>query len=297
MNRGLFEAVALAGLMAVFAAPTVAEDSGGTTTTAPAPSSRDVEIEGFLLDGEIVEIREIGTGITKPKRAMLRRGDATIKAAFKDVDVFVGGRTAFESGRQEVNFTDNYRYERAAYLLDRRLGLGMVPVAVIRDVNGDEGAMVEWVSDAFDEEKRREEGWEPEPKYLLSYQKSLMHLFDALIYNIDRNLGNQLYTKADWKLHLIDHTRAFRSDRALPAEFQAAPIRLPRSLVPALESLTQDELKEMFRGLVPKAQIRALMSRRDAILKKIDKDLERYGEVMVFVLEPEEATAASAATD
>jgi hypothetical protein len=297
MSRGPFEAALLVGLLLTSVVPAIAEGATDASTSVPAPSAEDLKKERFFLEGEIAEIREIGSGVTKPKRALLRIGDETMYAAFKDVDVFVGGRTAFESGRQEVNFTDNYRYERAAYLLDRRLGLGMVPVAVIREVNGNQGALVEWVSDAFDEEERREKDLEPDPRYLLSYQKSLMHLFDALIYNIDRNLGNQLYTRADWKLHLIDHTRAFRSDRALPPEFQAAPIRLPRSLLPRLESLNQDELKQMFKGLVPNAQIKALLKRRDAILKKIEKDLEKYGEVMVFVLEPDGEAAAPAATD
>ena len=40
-------------------------------------------------------------------------------------------------------------------------------------------------------------------------QVQMMNVFDALIYNTDRNRGNILITP-DWRLWMIDHTRAFR---------------------------------------------------------------------------------------
>ena len=40
---------------------------------------------------------------------------------------------------------------------NRYLGLQMVPVAVIRTVEGDEGALIQWVSDAVNEMDRREQ--------------------------------------------------------------------------------------------------------------------------------------------
>ena len=38
----------------------------------------------------------------------------------------------------------------------------------------------------------------------------VVRLFDQLIYNTDRNLGNLLIDK-DWRLWMIDHTRAFKT--------------------------------------------------------------------------------------
>ena len=40
----------------------------------------------------------------------------------------------------------------------------------------------------------------------------LVRLFDQLIYNIDRNIGNLMITN-DWRIWAIDHTRAFRIAR------------------------------------------------------------------------------------
>ena len=41
-----------------------------------------------------------------------------------------------------------------------------------------------------------------------------MRLFDSLIFNDDRNPGNYLFD-ADWKLWMIDHSRAFQMRREL----------------------------------------------------------------------------------
>ena len=59
----------------------------------------------------------------------------------------------------------------------------------------------------------------PEPG-ILNDQWAVMRMFDALINNTDRNLGNQLYTRPDWKLHLIDHTRAFSRSRKIPDTYR-----------------------------------------------------------------------------
>ena len=42
----------------------------------------------------------------------------------------------------------------------------------------------------------------------LSLQLQVVRVFDELIQNRDRNQGNILWT-SDWKMWLIDHTRAF----------------------------------------------------------------------------------------
>ena len=72
-------------------------------------------------------------------------------AAFKYVDEFKPGLTRFSSGA-EMNFSDSYKYDRAAYLLDRQLGLGMVPVAVLREYDRKQGAVIQWVANTIDEQ-------------------------------------------------------------------------------------------------------------------------------------------------
>jgi hypothetical protein len=199
--------------------------------------------EQFLLNATVVETKLIGEGITKPKKVKLELDGVTLNAAFKYHEEFRPGVTQFDQGPRELNFRDSYLFDRAAYLLDRELGMGMVPVTVLREVEGDAGALVE---------------------------------------NTDENLHNQLVTVHDWKVHLIDLTRAFRFSRKLPEEFEEKPVSLPRGLYQRLQDLKKDRLMTLMDGVLSKTQVRAILARRDAILAKIDRDIRARGEQAVF---------------
>jgi len=253
-----------------------------TSEVLVKPQMTDARIEAFLREAEIVEIKEIGTGITRPMKATLALDGETRKAAFKSVDIHKPGLTRFESGA-ELNFSDSYRYERAAYLLDRHLGMNMVPVTVLRTIDGKQGALIDWVSDAFSEAERREKKLLPADPRRLIYQRAVMTVFDTLVANSDRNLANQLITNDDWKLHLIDHSRTFRIVKDLRAGFESAPISMPEVLVPRLAALDAKVLKVLLEGMVSKAQIKAMLGRRDKILAKLERDRKQYGDEMVLV--------------
>jgi len=245
----------------------------------PAPSDR--EIERFLLEGRVISIEEIGIGVTRPRRVVLEWSDRSARAAFKTVDIAQRGKVVeFASGRRDVDFTDRFRYERAAYLLDRRLGLGMVPVAVIREIDDQQGALIEWVEGAVSEQtRRRERGDAP---LELQRQQRLMHLFDALIANDDRNLANQLITE-DGRLHLIDHSRSFRRTTKLPPVFANSLAGVTRPLLRELGSLELAGLVDVMDGTLTKVEIRAMLKRRDRILEKIAADREAVGDAAVFI--------------
>ena len=110
----------------------------------------------------------------------------------------------------------------------------------------------------------------------------MMHLFDALIGNVDRHAGNQLWTTADWKLHLIDHSRSFRNSKTLPETYEQAPSMLSRELFEGLQALDEESLVAATQGLIGKAQIESLLLRRDGILAKIARDRYEFGDDWVF---------------
>ncbi len=78
--------------------------------------------EEFLKTAEIVRFERIPEGVTKPWKLYLKKEGIEKKAAWKNVDEDLGG-----------GVMDSWRYEIAAYRLDKLIGLNMVPPTVERE--------------------------------------------------------------------------------------------------------------------------------------------------------------------
>ena len=243
----------------------------------------DQEIETILLEGRVVERENLDVGVTLPERLWLEYEGYRISAAFKHLDFERKGLTHFEKAPPQLNFKDSFRYERAAYLLDRLLGLQMVPVTVLRNVKAHKGAVVAWVEDAITEQERLRLKLAPEDTRLLIRQRAAMRLFDALVYNIDNNLGNQLWTRPDWRLHLIDHSRSFRQQSKLPASFADRPVSLGPELYDVLRSLDGPQIEAALGEVLSPREIKTLVARLKLILEKIEHDRRDYGDPFVFL--------------
>ena len=267
---------ALLVLALAWAAPAAAQSKPVWTP------ERDEEIERFLLEADIIEVVPIGTGVTNPLRLTMRLRDREMTAAFKDVNDEIQGRTTFDSGVPEYNFTDKYIYERAAYLLDRELGINMVPVTVIREVEGKMGAITEWVPGTIDEGERQERQLDSDPRSIRMRQTDVKRMFDALIQNTDRNLGNTLYDLDDWSMYLIDHSRAFRLGKKLEKGFATQMLTLDRDVYGNLQTLEEARLMEVLSDLLSKAQIKSIVKRRDKIVEKVEADRVEYGDPIIL---------------
>jgi len=253
----------------------------GAASSAPAGLS-DSELEEVLSQGKVTKREDIGTGVTQPMRLWLELDGVTVSAAYKDVEIEKRGVTRFSRGNSELNFSDSYRYERAAYLLDRQLGLGMVPVTVIRKIYHKPGAAILWIENGISEIEHLEQGLWPPNRMDLIHQQADMRLFDALIYNTDRHASNQLYTLEDWKLHLIDHSRAFRTHRELPEMYAKRPMTVSRSLQASLEALNEQQLRKLLKRELGPTRIKSILVRRDLILAKLERDRLEYGDAFAF---------------
>ena len=97
---------------------------------------------------------------------------------------------------------------------------------------------------------------------------SSARIFTELIYNTDPNLGNFLITN-NWKLHLIDFTRAFRIFDSLREPLNITP-RIDRRLYDGLRDLEKTRLEEIMDGLIDGGAINGILSRRDLILEILD---------------------------
>ncbi len=222
------------------------------------------EIEQFLLTAEIVDARPIGKGVTNPWRLTLSDGTLTHDAAFQSIekrkDVARVGR------KTELKFADSYHFNIAAYRLARLLGLDdIVPVAVERRWADQIGALTWWIDATWDETERKARQLRPPDIQAWSAQLYRMVVFSELIYDTDRNEGNILYTE-DWRLWMIDFTRAFRLWHELqrPEDLVSYEPRLFERLV----ALDKQSLTAAMDGHLRPAEMNAVLARRDLIVER-----------------------------
>jgi hypothetical protein len=159
------------------------------------------EKEEFLLKANIIKQVSVLEGATKSVRVTLQNDRGIHDAHIQTIDQ---AETKFEGvgGQWELNFKDTYKFNIAAYLLDRILDLNMIPVTVERKVDGHSAAVTWWIDNVLmDEKKRLEKNEKPPVPARAKWNKQIyiLRLFDQLIANKDRNLGNIVITK-NWNV-------------------------------------------------------------------------------------------------
>ena len=240
--------------------------SSAPQAVAIAPPPADAEVERFLREAEIVRTKGAKKGITGTVRATLSDGKLTHDASIQTIDEYKREfRTAMGV---EFDFRDSWTFNVAGYKVDRLIGLNMVPVSIARTHRSTPSAWTWWIDDVLmDEgERTKQKVQAPDPGYY-SRQRAMMHLFDELISNTDRNQGNIIYTK-DWRLWLIDHSRAFRKNTAL--KMPSHITRCDRQVFERLKALDRETLKREVGKQLDDGQIKALLARRDIIVKKLE---------------------------
>lgn len=227
----------------------------------------DEDLELFLADAEITGSEALGMGVTKPRRLTLSKDDLTLRAVFKgeDTDTSEGTGTRRDT---RLNISDSYRNDIAAYRLDKFLGIDLIPVTVAREFSGESGSLQFWVENSISDLERRQQNVAIYPACDVQEQYDLMRIFDVLIYNEDRNQSNVLFDRDKGLVRLIDHSRAFRTHRGRPPVYENAPLRIPEPLAERLAALDRDTLHELVGDLLQKKQLRAILKRRDEILRQ-----------------------------
>lgn len=267
---------------AVLAATLLGRPSASAQVHAPpaaapaqtSPSLSDAEMEQFLLKARVVRTRSTKKGVTDSLQGTLSDGTLTHDAHIQFVDV----RMQQFAGTQgvEFNFRDSWTFNIAGYRIDRLIGMHMVPVSVERRFQSKEAAFTWWLDDVLmDEQERLKRKVHPPDVELWNQQMQMVRMFDQLIANVDRNLGNLMITR-DWRLWPIDHTRAFRVNRALKTP--ANVTRADRAVLERMKALDRDALNRSVGRYLAPAEIDTLLVRRDAIVAR----LGTFGDAALF---------------
>ena len=272
----------LVALLLVSAGPVVPAYAQAVAA-APASQLTVEQMKHFLKNAKVIRTRTTSKGVTAPKRVTLSDGVITHDAVFQSVDerqtvanLSGGGRSA----TTEMNFVDSYRYNLGAYALAELLGLDhMMPVHIERRWAGAIGSMSWWVDTLMDESDRLKKKIQPPNPTDWNYQMYRMRIFTALVRDTDRNLTNVLITP-EWKVMMIDFSRGFRLQAQLMHEKDLA--KMDRALLPRLEALTKDGVKQAAGDWLTNAEIDAMMKRRDMLVAHFKKLIADLGEEKVL---------------
>jgi len=238
--------------------------------------------EDFLRTAEVVSSEQLGgsEAVTRPWVLTLKKGDVTHRGLWKNAQGRMGG------------YWEGWTYEIAAYLLDKHLGLGMVPPTVERRFHGERGSCQYWIDDSMSLRDRDEKKIKMPLAKNFSWNRAtyLQRLFDNLIANEDRHKNN-VFIAPDWRMILIDHSRSFRTSgrfvktllySAKNPEGPKLMSELPRALVDRVRGLDFAGIKAVVGEYLTDAEIEAVLIRRGLILQEIDRLIKVNGEAKVL---------------
>ncbi len=221
--------------------------------------------EEYLATATIVNSRQLSSkrGITQPYVLLLEKDGLTRKAIWKPIEGLYKG------------FEENWRWEIAAYRLDKYLGLNMIPPTVERNHLQKRGSIQLWV--------KAKTGLKESPAWNRSM--FLQRAFDNLIANEDRHLGNYLITK-EGRIFLIDHSRSFRTSKEFTSDLNFSENhwdgnlmmrQLPISFIEKIKNLDTELLKSITGHYLTEKEIEAVLLRRVLVLEEVNRIIGEFG--------------------
>jgi hypothetical protein len=239
--------------------------------------------EKFLQEAKIISSSKDfseSEAVSEPWTLVLEKDGVTRRALWKNPEGRLKG------------FLDSWKCEIAAYRLDKLLGLNMVSPTLEKRFQGNKGSCQLMLENVLmlrtkQEEKIKTPSYRIEPLNRATY---LQRAWDNLIANEDRNIGDILYTE-DWRMILIDHSRAFRSSKKytkaliFDEKYEGDPKlmkKLPKAFVEKLKSLNFKVIREAVGEYLTDKEIEAVLIRRDIIIDWLDKRIKQLGEDKVL---------------
>ena len=238
--------------------------------------------EEFLKTAKIIGQKQQKSreAVTEPWDLTLEKDGVTKKALWKDAEGRMRGAV------------ENWRWEIAAYRLDKLLGLNMISPTVEKRFREERGSCQLWV-DYWIKGSHKNEQKIKVPSYKVFHYNRATYLrwaFDNLIANDDRHAGNFFITE-DWRIILPDHSRSFRTSKKFTKsliytekhkEGPKIMKELPRAFVEKLKSVNFEIIKDAVGEYLTDKEIDAVLIRRDLILAAVDERIKKLGEDKVL---------------
>ncbi len=239
--------------------------------------------EEFLKTAEVVSSEQpFGDreAVTNPWVLTLEKDGITKQAIWKNPE-----------GRMR-GYVENWKWEIAAYRLDKYLGINMVPPTVEKRFRGERGSCQLWIDAMMSLQDKYEKEIKTPSYKVFPWNRALyiQRFLDNLIANEDRH-QNQFLITEDWRMILIDHSRSFRTSKKFTKnliydeKYKEGPRlmkEIPRDLYDKLKTLDQETVKEIVGEYLTDDEIEAVLLRKDLVIDWLDKRIKKEGEDKVL---------------
>ena len=204
------------------------------------------------------------------------------------------GNRKHDAGVEAADGTDptrrDYKFNVAAYELNKMLGLNLVVPTVERLIRGRPASLAWWLDNfAMNELDRRRKRIDPPDLESWNRQMQAVRAFDELISNTYRDTSPPLYLNTvwdnllitrDWTIWITDHTGAFRNRSQL--QDSESLTRCDRALWGQLRVLNRELFQRTLGKYLSSQQLDALEVRRNLLVKHFGEQIARKGEAAVL---------------
>jgi hypothetical protein len=246
------------------------EVAARTAVKLPPPKALSPkDMEDFLRTATVVGRGPGPGGRTDAWRLTLEADGVARPALFKYIDRL-----------RPDPLADSYKYDLAAYALDKYLILAYVPPIVEYQVDKTPGALQAFVANSISEADRKERRLVPKDPE--SFEKSMTDLkvFQNLVYDDCQNEKDTLVGRDDWRIYRVDFSEAFAPKKDIVPHCDIR--KCSRLLYKKLLSWDDKTVAGLMAPYLNEEEIRALNLRRELIIRYIQKLIQIAGETNVL---------------
>lgn len=228
------------------------------------------DVEYYLLKAAIINTKkEAVPGRTAAWKIDLDDGEIKRRALFKPIN-----------DPRPARLPESYKYELAAYALDKLLDFQKIPSVIKREIEDTWGSLQIRVENCFGLDVQRIKNISPPDPQVFENTLEEINVFENLVYCIRDELDDILIHEDSWNIYRVDFSEAFEPTPDLIPEQKIT--RCSKKLFQNLQELSDDVIKARLKTYLNDEEISALLSRKAFIVKTLKKLIEAKGEAAVL---------------
>jgi hypothetical protein len=256
--------------MALSAAVLIGMAREGDPQASANDPAQTREQEEHLRTAAIITVaKSETTGRTNAWKVYLDGGRGASRAIFKYVN-----------RQRPTLLPSSYRYELAAYELNKLLETGLIPPTVEREIDGMNGSLQCYCEGVISEADRQRKRIAPPDTKALQDALSEVGILENLTCNPREDASDILINTSDWTVWRVDFSEAFAPETSLLADSPFS--RCSKKLYQKLRETPDEEFRSRLGTYLNPEETSALLVRKRLILEKLESLIKEKGEAAIL---------------